>query len=97
LERDPAKKEEIRKELAKTHCAVFLRKVNTIQHENGGLYLVGKELTWADIFIAAFLDKLERTIDSNLLRGWPHVRKMKESVENQLKIKEWLAKRPKET
>jgi len=59
LERNPTKKEEIRKELAKTHCSVFLRKINTIQHENECLYLVGKELTWADVFIADVLDKLE--------------------------------------
>jgi len=96
LEKDATKKEELKKELVKTHCAKFFAKMNTIQHENGGVYLVSKEMTWADIVVVQYLGKLENTVDSGILSGFPHLRKLKDAVESHPNIKDWLNKRPKD-
>jgi glutathione S-transferase len=94
FEKDPAKKSELKQEFTKNHCAKFLSKMNTIQQENGGAFLVSKEMTWADITIAERLERLETTVDAGILSGYPNLRKMKDAVLGGPKIKEWIAKRP---
>jgi len=86
VEKYAKKKEELRKELIAIHYTKFLSKMNTIQHENGGLYLLTDEMTWADLVIAQYIGKLEKTV------GYPHLRKMKDAVERHPNIKEWLVK-----
>uniref|UniRef100_A0A914WDM6 glutathione transferase n=1 Tax=Plectus sambesii TaxID=2011161 RepID=A0A914WDM6_9BILA len=46
----------------------FFTKYEKILHENGGEHFVGKQLTWADIMIADFLQRLS-WVDSTVLDG----------------------------
>lgn len=80
-EHDPAKKDEKKKAFQTQSLPTFLGKINTIQMENGGTWLVGKSMTWADIVIAEYLRQLcEGSADPAILNRYPHVRKMQEAV-----------------
>jgi len=96
MERNDTKKAEIKEELVQNYCVKFLTRLNEVQRENGGDYLASTEMTWADIFIAEFLGKLESTLDTDILKEYEYVRKTKEAVESNPNIKEWLNNRPRD-
>lgn len=96
FEKDPTKKAELKQEFISTPAPKYLSRLNTLQYENDGKFLVGKSLTWADIYISNMLVKLEDTVDQGILNGYPHLRKLKEAVFSEPKIKAWVDMRPPE-
>nr|AUX81339.1 sigma class glutathione S-transferase 3 [Brachionus plicatilis] len=62
--------------------------------KNGSGYLVASGLTWADLFLADFLDRLREKKD-NLLSNAPAVKSLYEKVLDHPKVSKWIAKRPK--
>lgn len=94
IEQDPAKKEEKKKKFYAETLPTFLSKINKVQLENGGTWLVGKSMTWADILIAETLRQIAVAPDPNALNSYPHIRKMFEAVNNNEGIKKFRAANP---
>lgn len=90
IEKDPVKQEELKKKYYSETVPTFLNKLNKIQMENGGTWLVGKNMTWTDITIAEYLRQVLEG-QPTLINGYPHVRKMQEAVFASEKIKAYRA------
>lgn len=87
-ELDPVKKEEKKKNFVTTSLPTFLGRIDNVQKENGGTWLVGKNMTWADIVIAEYLRQLcEGSADPLILNSYPNVKKMQEAVNANPNIK----------
>jgi len=93
MEKDAEKKEEMKKGLLETTVPKYLGKVDAIQKENGGNYLVGQKLTWIDIQYAHFLEMFEATTGGEII-NYPNLKKMQTTVFETPEIKEWIGKRP---
>ncbi|MFH4981486.1 hypothetical protein AB6A40_008195 [Gnathostoma spinigerum] len=59
---------------------------------NGTGYLVGKKLTWVDLFMANFFSRIP---DEELLDDFPTVKKHKEMIFNLPTVKKYIETRPK--
>uniref|UniRef100_A0A914V2A0 glutathione transferase n=1 Tax=Plectus sambesii TaxID=2011161 RepID=A0A914V2A0_9BILA len=84
-------------ELAKIKPTVlepFLIKYERNLKDNGGQYFVGKELTWADIAIADFIDRLT-WIDAHILDGHSSLKEFVHRIHNLPNIKKHIDARPK--
>jgi glutathione S-transferase len=93
FEPDEVKKTEAKQAFVTTHSPKYLARLNTLQYENGGDFLVGQKMTWADIYIADKLQAFEETIDPAILNGYPHLRKVKDAVFSDPKIKAYIERR----
>lgn len=93
FEPDQEKKQALKSTFASTNLPKYLKRFNTIKHENGGDYLVGKEITWADIVLADKLERLESDFGANFLNSYPHLRKLKEVVLGCQQLKDYVAGR----
>jgi len=91
---DEAKKEELKKELVETISPRFFNKLTSIKEANDGEWLVGKNVTWADIHVAVTLEFFESTADPEVLTKFPVLKALKEAVWSLPQIKEWIEKRP---
>lgn len=56
--------------------------------------MIGKDLTWADVFIADKLDRLEQSEGADVLDKYPNLKKFKEAVYAIPNIKAYVEKRP---
>jgi glutathione S-transferase len=83
--------------LLENHFPLYLSKMNDLVEQNGegSGFSVGNKLTWADLFLANFLEIWTDNHGVQILDAFPALRKQKETVFNIPKIKEWVAKRPK--
>lgn len=90
FEADPDKKAELKNAFLTTLVPKYLIKLNTLQSNNGGNFLVGNTLTWADIFVADKLQTFEDTVDQGVLNEYPHLRKMKDAVFAEPRIKAYI-------
>ncbi len=87
------KKEEKKSTFIKTSLPTLLGRLNKIQMENGGTWLIGKNMTWADIVTAEFIRQLcEVAGDMKIVDGYPQVRKMQEAVFSNQNIKAYRGK-----
>lgn len=73
----------------------YLKQFNAIIDANGGKFLVGKDLSWADIWLAHVISNVEIVIGAKLAANYPAVQKMKDNVFAVPQIKAWVEKRPK--
>jgi len=89
-EPDPVKKEEQKKTFITATLPTFLGRINKRQMENGGTWMVGKSMTWADIVVAEMLRQMSEATDPSALNGYPHVRKMVDAVYAQPNIKQYV-------
>jgi len=87
---DAAKKEEAKTALVSTHIPKYLGKFNELQPESGGNFLVGKNVTWADVHAACMLTKLEDTVGADVLDSYPNLKKVKNTVYTIPEIKAYL-------
>jgi len=94
LEQDSGKREDIRKELKTNVFPHFLSKFNDIVADNGGNYVVGTKVTWADFWLTNFLEIWRDTVDPNLLDKYPALQKQMMNVLAIPGIKAWVEKRP---
>lgn len=93
LEKDEAKKQAQKKNLVENIIPKYFGKLNKIQAENGGNFLVGKSATWADVSIVNTLEGTEKVLGADVLQPYPNLKKLKESVLAIPQIKEYVAKR----
>jgi len=72
-----------------TSAPKYLDKFEAIQNDNGGSFLVGKSMTWADIFIADKLRSFEETVDG-ILNAYSNLRNLKDAVYSSPAIKAYI-------
>jgi len=94
-ESDPVKKEQMKQAFISTSLPKYLGKFNKIQLENGGTWMVGKNMTWADIVLADGMRQMSESVDADAIGGYPHLRKMQEAVFASPNIKAYEAARKK--
>lgn len=73
----------------------YLTIFNSIVEKNDGKHLVGKTLTWADIFVAHALDNTVQVLGVSLVDDFPGLKSLCENVYSTPSIKAWVDKRPK--
>jgi glutathione S-transferase len=97
LEKDPEKLQEKKIEITKLVREKYFGKFEDILKANGDSgRLVGKSLTWADIYLAHVLNNAEIVNDIKLLSDdYPALKKLSETVFSVPQIKAWIEKRPK--
>jgi len=73
----------------------FLKTYEKFLADNGTGWLVGKEVTWADLWVGEMLARLsEPGWIPTLLDSYPHLKALVDKVHALPKIKAWVAKRP---
>jgi len=93
-ETDLTKRKAIVEDLKANVFPGYLEKFNKVVEKNGGNYLVGKRLSWADLFLVNFLQIWCDSIDANLLSKYPALKKLQENVMAVPAIKDWVDTRP---
>lgn len=94
-EKDPAKREELIKETKAKTVDKYLKTFDKIISANGGKRLVGKNLSWADLWLAHVLNNLELVGGVKLAEGFPALKALCDTVFATPEIKAWVEKRPK--
>merc|ERR1719150_1228235 len=90
FEKDEAKKKEMTEKLTP-----FMKNLAEALKDNGGQWLVGGDLTYADICMAQLLDTIDKKHPGVMESKAPLLHKHKEKVLALPKIKSWISKRPK--
>jgi len=80
FEKNEEKKAELREKFVSTSAPKYFEKFEAIQNDNGGDFLVGKFMTWADIFITDKLRTFEETVDPGILNAYSKLRNVKDAV-----------------
>ncbi|CAG7833428.1 unnamed protein product [Allacma fusca] len=95
LELDPEKRDELKKNLIGVQIRKYFTKFDSMIGSNpDGTHLVGKSFTWADFYVACYLEAVERTVDASILEEYPNLKGLKEEVNNIPQIKTWIESRP---
>ncbi|OXA52352.1 glutathione S-transferase 1 [Folsomia candida] len=94
FEKDPDKKIKAHADFKSVPLPKYLSKFNDIQSKVDGPYLIGKDLTWADIFIADKLNRLQETEGPDVLDPYPNLKAFKEAVHAVPNIKAYVSQRP---
>jgi len=93
FEQNPTKKEEVKKEFVEIIAARYFKKYSKALEENGGKYLVGSGLTWADLFLVMYLELYEDTVSKDILKPFPLLKKYKEGIHSIPQIKRTIETR----
>ncbi|GAB6028478.1 hypothetical protein CHUAL_002637 [Chamberlinius hualienensis] len=93
FEQDAAKKEELTKKFLGETLPPYLSNITKILTNNGGKFLVGDKLSWADIAVAYALSGLREKFESSL-ESHDTLKQFSETVLNLPNIKAWIDKRP---
>ncbi len=93
FEKDADKKAKAHADFQSTALPKYLTKLEAIKGSSGGSYLVGKDLTWADIFIADKLGRLQESEGTDVLDKYPNLKKFKEEVHAIPNIKAYVDQR----
>jgi len=92
---DSEKREVIRKNLVENVFPAFLANIDELIAENGGKYVYGKKVTWADFYVANFAELWRDSCEPTLLDKYPNLQKQIETVNSIPQIKDWIDnKRP---
>jgi len=94
-ESNDEKRQEIVKQLMVEIFPKYLKKFNANVEASGGPFLLGADYSWADFFLANFLEIFEEYMPPTLLDGYPALKKQQTAVFGIPQIKAYLAKRPK--
>ncbi|CAL8110920.1 unnamed protein product [Orchesella dallaii] len=95
-EQDAAKKEELKQQIVGETVPKYLEKFNKILTQSDSGFLVGKKLTYADIFVSYIIDGIVLKVlqQPEALANYPVIQKHIDLVNSQNGIREWIAKRP---
>merc|ERR1711997_1070811 len=93
FEKDPIENKKQKEKLEKETFPSLLKKLLAIHQQSPGAYLVGNDLTWADIFLAAFLDQWLAMYHVNGISRFSLLTDLKNKVNECPAIKAYLAKR----
>jgi len=94
MEKDEAKKEELRKSLMEVTVPKYVGKAEAIKKENGGDFLVGQSLSFVDLQFAHFLELFVKTTSPDVMAPYPSLLKLQKTVYEVPAIAAWLEKRP---
>jgi glutathione S-transferase len=96
MEQDEVKKQELIKKCMGEEMPKHLQNIEVLGklYGNGGSFLVGNQLTWADLLFHYFGEIL-LGMDENCLDNHPWLKQNRAEVEKQPKIAEYLKNRPK--
>jgi len=95
LEADPDKRAAIKKDLVDNIFPHFLSKFNDVVAKSGGSFIFGSKVTYADFWLANFLEIWRDTVDANLISKYPALQKQMASVFAIPQIAKWVEVRPK--
>jgi glutathione S-transferase len=93
-EPDEVKKEEAKKTFFATTGTTFFGRITDMKNSNGGQWLLGDSFTWADIYLALIIEMLEVHINPESMESYGVLQQLKNDVNSQPGIKEWILKRP---
>ncbi|XP_046392664.1 glutathione S-transferase-like [Ischnura elegans] len=95
-EQDEEKRVQILKDLRKDTFPYYLKKFDEVIAKNNGHFVAGK-LTWCDLYIVCLLDVIQGRLKEDIVvKDYPNVKKIYDTVMNLPAIKAWVAKRPKQ-
>lgn len=94
FEKDEDKKKGLEEKMQNETAPAFIKNMTIILTKNGGQYMVGKGLTWADISISIVMEMMSSKDESVLIKC-PPLGDLMKRVHNEPKIKAWIEKRPK--
>jgi glutathione S-transferase len=94
MEQDAAKKEIIKQEFISAIVPKYFSKIEAAKERNGGQFLVGQKLSWADILFVHFIDMMETTVDPDVIKNYPKIAELRKNVLEIPNIKAWIEKRP---
>jgi glutathione S-transferase len=96
MEKDVEKKKAIWEKFAEDNYKPFLARIENILKENGTGYMVGKDLTWADLYVFDCLSNVQyRFPEEKYIAPHAKVSEFYKKIETLPKIKTWIEKRPK--
>ena len=94
-EKDEGKKAELKEKVGKESLPAFASNFEKVLKANGGKWLVGGDLTWADIAVAVTLDGLGNFFSNEWKESSPDMVAFIDRVFSQPNIKKWIDTRPK--
>jgi glutathione S-transferase len=95
--KDEAKKAELKKKFLEEQLSQHLTYLDNLLKKNhgGDKFIVGTELTWADLALINYLSWIDIAEGSAQLANHPKLKALRERVESLPKVAAWIAKRPK--
>lgn len=95
MEKEDARKAELKKELDETHLPKYLGILNKVITDNGSAdgWIYGNKVTYVDMRIACMTDFILKA-SPNALDAYPAVAKLKAAVEALPNIAKWIKERP---
>ena len=93
FEKDEARKAEFQKELAETHFPRFLGILEKLVANNASGWLYGPKVTWVDLKFSVLMSFLLPNLPE-LLKNFPGLAKLNDTVEKLPNIARWLEQRP---
>lgn len=97
MEKDETKKKEILDAALAGVKPRFLDVFESLVKGNDGKHLVGKSLTWADIYLAHIGTHFKILLGVDIFEGYPSLKSLLITVLSEPKIKEWVDNRPQTT
>lgn len=91
---DDAQKAEMMKKMMDITCPFYMGKFEKIAKDNDGKWLVGKNVTWADVIVAHFLLMLIARTKLPVVENYPSLKKLLDDFQDVPQIKEWIKERP---
>jgi len=91
---DNAALDTAKKTIVEVDAPLYLGRFENILASKGNTWLVGDSITWADIVLVHNITSFETGFNVCLTNGLPSIQKLITAVQNNPKIKAWLAKRP---
>jgi glutathione S-transferase len=76
------------------HLAPFLERYQKFYSANKSGWMVGDEITWADIVITDYLSVLQDCFSADALQGYADLKKYVDKVQNVPQLKTYIANRP---
>jgi len=94
MEQEAEKKKQLWNKFIEEQYKPFLVRFEEILKKNGTGYLVGKDLTWADLFVFECMSNIHSK-HPEYYTAYPKVMEFIKKIETLPKIKTWIEKRPK--
>jgi glutathione S-transferase len=94
FEKDEAKKKTLSERMKKEDFPAFMKNMAKALEDNGGQYLVGSGLTYADIGLATILYGVTKRFGGAWEKSAPKLAAYKDKIYSLPNIKKWVETRP---